>query len=469
MRKDHKLPRLLDELYNPAVLPDHFEVVLEGERQVLGELIFRHDAYYEIDELLKSHFFYQEEHQIIYDAIVAMHQKAIKVDLKSTVHFLRNTGFLDKAGGVTYVTNVATRAVGNINKYVHGVSRQEYLRRRLIQICSRALNKSQDPSNDVFEIVDSIEDNTHKLHQELETSSGSNLQTEVVELVNALEKNMAHEDEFTGIPSGFERLDRLTQGFQQNDLIVIAARPGMGKTALVVSMMMNAAVRFQHPVLLFSLEMSSRQIIQRMISNLGRIDMDHWKKRSKDFSSSVERQKFMQDVSRLGSVISDSETIFIDDTPSISVTELKNRAKRHVREKGVKMIVVDYLQLMKSSGEGTKNDNREQVISEISRSLKALAKELEVPVIALSQLSRAVENRGGDKKPILSDLRESGSIEQDADIVLFIYRPEYYGITMDEAGNSMVGIAELIVAKHRNGSLEEVRTHYTGKYVKFED
>lgn len=460
---------LANLVYNPQMLPKHFEVVIEGEQQVLGELLFIHDSYYEVDNLMKSHFFYQKRHQVIFEAIEAMHGEAIQVDLKNAVHYLRKTDQLEDAGGASYLAELVAKATGNIGKYVHGIIREEYLRRKVIEICSRAVNTSKDPSNEIFEVLEEIGDQTNQLHTELQPTSAKDLKQEVMSLIDTLGHNLAHDTEFTGIPSGFMRLDRLTQGWQKSDLIIIAARPGMGKTSLVVTMMLNAAIHFKKPAVLFSLEMSTRQILQRMISNLGEVAMDNWKKRGVDFHSEAEKKHFQQEVAKWGGAITHSESLFIDDTPSIALNELRNRAKRYVRENGVELIVVDYLQLMKDSGDSNKNDNREQVISAISRGLKALAKELDVPVIALSQLSRAVETRGGDKRPILSDLRESGSIEQDADVVMFIYRPEYYGITMDEMGNSTLGQAEFIVAKHRNGSLDTIKSRYVGEYVKFQD
>nr|WP_010925616.1 replicative DNA helicase [Microscilla sp. PRE1]AAK62824.1 MS102, putative replicative DNA helicase [Microscilla sp. PRE1] len=466
--KDQKID-LTSLVYNPQVLPKHFEVVIEGEQQVLGELLMIHNAYYEVDDVMKSHFFYQKRHQILFEAIEAMHGKAIEVDLKSAVHYLRSIDKLDDAGGAAYLADLVAKATGNINRYVHGIIREEYLRRKVIEICARAVNTSKDPANEIFDVLDRIEDETNKLHHELQPGTVKDLKQEVISLIDNLGKNLAKNNEFTGIPSGFIRLDRLTQGWQKSDLIIIAARPGMGKTSLVVTMMLNSAIHFKKPAVLFSLEMSTRQILQRMISNLGQVDMDNWKKRGVDFHSQAEKEHFQEEVAKWGSVITESESLHIDDTPSIALNELRNRAKRLVREKGVELIVVDYLQLMKDSGETNRTDNREQVISAISRGLKALAKELDVPVIALSQLSRAVETRGGDKRPILSDLRESGSIEQDADVVMFIYRPEYYGITMDEMGNSTLGQAEFIVAKHRNGSLDNIKSRYIGEYVKFQD
>jgi replicative DNA helicase len=270
-------------------------------------------------------------------------------------------------------------------------------------------------------------------------------------------------DGLTGVPSGFTKLDRITAGWQPSDLIIMAARPAMGKTALTLSLAKNAAMDFNKPVAFFSLEMSSLQLVQRLISSEAEISQDRLRTGQLENS---EWQKLQAAIERMSKT-----PIFIDDTPAINIFELRAKCRRLKAQHNIQLIIIDYLQLMTGGGGGDKRSmgNREQEISSISRGLKGLAKELNVPVIALSQLSRAVESRGGSKKPQLSDLRESGAIEQDADIVSFIYRPEYYNITEDENGNSTKGIAEVIIAKHRNGSLDEVRLRFIGEYSKFSD
>ncbi|MFM8346483.1 MAG: replicative DNA helicase, partial [Bacteroidota bacterium] len=259
------------------------------------------------------------------------------------------------------------------------------------------------------------------------------------------------------IPTGFSRLDRVTSGWQKSDLVIITARPGMGKTAFVVSAMRNAAVDFNHSVALFSLEMSSIQVVNRLISAEAELETEKLKKGN---LADFEWQQLVHKTNRLSTA-----PIFIDDTPALSILELRAKCRRLKAEHNIQLIIIDYLQMMKGEASG----NREQEIASISRALKGIAKELEVPVIALSQLSRGVETRGGDKRPQLSDLRESGSIEQDADIVMFLYRPEYYKILQDEDNQSTVGMAEVIVAKHRNGSLDTVKLKFIGKYTKFSD
>jgi replicative DNA helicase len=272
-----------------------------------------------------------------------------------------------------------------------------------------------------------------------------------------IQEKRNHKDGLTGIPSGFSRLDRVTSGWQKAELIIIAARPGMGKTAFVVSALRNAAVDFNFPVALFSLEMASLQLVNRLISAEAELDSEKIKKGN---LADFEWQQMVHKTKRLSSA-----PIFIDDTPALSILELRAKCRRLKAEHNIQLIVIDYLQLMKGEASG----NREQEIASISRALKGIAKELNVPVIALSQLSRGVETRGGDKRPQLSDLRESGSIEQDADIVMFLYRPEYYKISVDEEGMPTQGMAEVIIAKHRNGSLENVKLKFIGKYTKFAD
>jgi len=262
----------------------------------------------------------------------------------------------------------------------------------------------------------------------------------------------------SGVPTGFTALDRVTSGWQNSDMIVVAARPGMGKTAFVLSMARNMAVEFQRPVALFSLEMSSVQLVQRLIASETEIDAEKLRKGN---LADHEFHQLHQRISRIAEA-----PIFIDDTPALSVFELRAKCRRLKAQHGIQMIIIDYLQLMTAGGDN-KGGNREQEISTISRSIKQIAKELDVPVIALSQLSRQVETRGGDKRPLLSDLRESGAIEQDADIVAFIYRAEYYGINEDADGNPTQGKAEIIIAKHRNGSLEDVPLRFIGRLAKF--
>jgi replicative DNA helicase len=279
--------------------------------------------------------------------------------------------------------------------------------------------------------------------------------------IKELEEKKDQKDGLTGVPSGFSALDRVTSGWQPSDLVIIAARPGMGKTAFVVSAMRNAAVEFKKPVAIFSLEMSSLQLVNRLISAEAELDSEKIKK------GNLADHEWAQLNHKISSL--SSAPIYIDDTPGLSIRELRTKCRRLKAHHDISMIIIDYLQLMTGNTDGKGGGNREQEIASISRALKGIAKELNVPVLALSQLSRSVETRGGDKKPQLSDLRESGSIEQDADMVIFLYRPEYYKITEDEMGNPTQGTGEVIIAKHRNGSLETVQLKFIGKFTKFAD
>ena len=269
------------------------------------------------------------------------------------------------------------------------------------------------------------------------------------------------DDKLTGIPSGFTNLDRLTGGWQRSDLVIMAARPGMGKTAFVLSIARNAAVDFKRPIAVFSLEMSSMQLVNRLISGEAEISSEKLRK------GNLEPWEWEKLTKKVGSL--SEAPLFIDDSPGLNIFELRAKCRRLKMQHDVQMIIIDYLQLMSGGVDGKSGGNREQEISTISRGLKGIAKELNIPVIALSQLSRAVETRGGDKRPMLSDLRESGAIEQDADMVIFLYRPEYYGITEDENNNSVRGIGEIIIAKHRNGALDTVRAKFIGQFAKFAD
>jgi replicative DNA helicase len=276
-----------------------------------------------------------------------------------------------------------------------------------------------------------------------------------------LEIRKNQKDGLTGVPSGFTALDRVTSGWQKSDLVIIAARPAMGKTAFVLSVLRNAAVDHNRPVAIFSLEMSSVQLVNRLISSEAELDSDKIKK------GTLADHEWAQLVHKTAKL--SKAPLFVDDTPALSILELRAKCRKLKAQHDIQMVVVDYLQLMSGDSKGGFGGNREQEIASISRALKKIAKELSIPVIALSQLSRAVETRGGDKRPQLSDLRESGAIEQDADMVMFLYRPEYYGITEDEGGASTAGVGEVIIAKHRNGSLENIKLRFIGRYTKFTD
>ena len=311
-------------------------------------------------------------------------------------------------------------------------------------------------------MMDSAEKNLFDITENNMSRGFEGMNTLTAKVMKLVEELNAKEDGLTGIPTGLTDLDKITGGWQKSDLVVIAARPAMGKTACVLSMALNAARDYNKPVAFFSLEMAATQLVVRLLGNQGNINVSNLRKGKLE---NTEMGKLLGAVDGLSKV-----PIYIDDTPAINIFELRAKCRRLKAQKDIQMIIIDYLQLMSGPNSGGKGGgNREQEISAISRGLKGLAKELDVPVIALSQLSRNVESRGGDKKPLLSDLRESGAIEQDADIVAFIYRPEYYKIEQDELGNSTKGKAYINIAKHRNGELADVPMRFVGEYARFED
>ena len=338
---------------------------------------------------------------------------------------------------------------------------QKYIQRSLIKISNEIIEEAYDETKDVFDLLDTAEAKLYEVTQGNVKKSTESAQSLVIQAKKKIEE-MSNKEGMSGVPSGFDKLDKLTSGWQPSDLIIVAARPGMGKTALTLTMARNVAVNSNTPVAFFSLEMSSVQLITRLISSETGLSSEKLR------TGKLEKHEWEQ----LNVKVKTLETapLFIDDTPSLSIFDLRAKARRLASQHGIKMIIIDYLQLMTAGG-SQKGGNREQEISTISRNLKALAKELSVPVIALSQLSRAVETRGGSKRPLLSDLRESGAIEQDADIVSFIYRPEYYKIDEwdDEERSPTEGQGEFIVAKHRNGGLENIRLKFIGHLGKFDN
>jgi len=338
---------------------------------------------------------------------------------------------------------------------------QKYIQRSLIKISNEIIEEAYDESTDVFDLLDAAESKLYDVTQGNLKRSAETAQNLVIQAKKRIEE-IANKEGLSGVPSGFDKVDKLTSGWQPSDLIIIAARPGMGKTALTLSMAKNMAVNHNIPVAFFSCEMSSVQLITRLISSETGLSSEKLR------TGKLEKHEWEQLNVKVKAL--EKAPLFIDDTPSLSIFDLRAKARRLASQHGIKMIVIDYLQLM-TAGSSQKGGNREQEISTISRNLKALAKELNVPVIALSQLSRAVETRGGSKRPLLSDLRESGAIEQDADIVAFIYRPEYYKIDEwdDEERSPTQGQGELIVAKHRNGGLENIRLKFIGNLGKFDN
>lgn len=447
------VPRDISE--NLGKLPPQ---ALDLEEAVLGALMLEKNALTAVIEYLRPEHFYTEQHKEIYQAITDLFKASEPVDMRTVVAQLRKNGRLELVGGAYYIAELTSKVSSAANIEYHSrIIIEMAIKRDLIQISSEVQQNAYEDTTDVFDLLDRTEQSIFAISDSNLRKNYDTMKSLMFRAVTELQKRKEHKDGLTGVPSGFTKLDRILSGWQRSDLIIIAARPGMGKTAFVVSALRNAAVDFNHPVAIFSLEMASLQLVNRLISAEAELESEKIKRGN---LAEFEWQQLVHRTNRLSSA-----PIFIDDTPALSILELRAKCRRLKAEHNIQMVVVDYLQLMKGDSQG----NREQEIASISRALKGIAKELDVPVIALSQLSRGVETRGGDKRPQLSDLRESGSIEQDADIVMFLYRPEYYKITVDEEGLPTNGMAEVIVAKHRNGSLDTVKLKFIGKYTKFAD
>lgn len=434
------------------------------EETVLGALMLEKDALTTVIDILKPESFYKDAHKEIYAAIVTLFNNSEPVDLRTVASQLRKDGKLEFVGGAYYIADLTTKvnSAANIEYHARIVSEQA-IKRELIRISSEIQHDAYEDTTDVFSLLDRTEQALFEVSESNIRKNYADMRSIMRQAMDELEAKKHHKDGLTGVPSGFSALDRVTSGWQKSDLVIIAARPGMGKTAFVVSAMRNAAVDFGQGVAIFSLEMSSVQLVNRLISAEAQLESEKIKKGN---LADYEWEQLVYKTAKLTEA-----PIFIDDTPALSILELRAKCRRLKAQHDIQLIIIDYLQLMSgdSSKSGSGGGNREQEIASISRALKNIAKELSVPVIALSQLSRAVETRGGDKRPQLSDLRESGSIEQDADMVMFLYRPEYYGLTEDENGMPTQGVGEVIIAKHRNGSLDTVQLKFIGKYTKFTD
>lgn len=434
---------------------------IDLEEACLGALMLEKDALTKVIDILTPESFYKDSHRLIFQAIRRLFERSEPIDILTVTNELKRSGELDIVGGPFVITQLTNRVASASNIEYHSrIVLQKHIQRELIRISADTIRDAYEDTSDVFTLLDQAEKNLFEVAQGNIRRNYQEMSTMVSEAFKQIEAAKLHGTGVTGVQSGFTDLDRITSGWQKSDLIIVAARPGMGKTAFVLSLARNAAIQFNRPVAVFSLEMSSIQLVQRMISSETGIPSDKLRK------GTLDNQEWQKLVSMTGKL--SSAPVYIDDTPSLSVFDLRSKCRRLKSMYNIEMIVVDYLQLMRSDVD-SKNGNREQEISTISRSLKALAKELNVPVIALSQLSRAVESRGGSKRPQLSDLRESGAIEQDADMVTFIYRPEYYGIEFDEENNPTKGTAEIIIAKHRNGALDNVKLKFISHLAKFTD
>ena len=434
---------------------------IDLEEVVLGAMMIDKKGVDEVIDILTPEAFYKESHQLIFQSIFSLFQKSEPIDLLTVSNQLKKDNNHERIGGDFYLISLTQKVSSSAHIEFHArIILQKFIQRSLIKISNEIITDSYDETKDVFDLLDNAESKLYDVTQGNIKKSSESAQSLVIQAKNKIE-SVSNKEGLSGVASGFSKIDKLTAGWQESDLVIIAARPGMGKTALSLSMASNIAISNKIPLAFFSLEMSSIQLITRMISSETGLDANKLR------TGKLEKHEWEQLNVRVKNL--ENAPLYIDDTPSLSIFDLRAKARRLVSQKDVKIIIVDYLQLM-TTGANIKTGNREQEISTISRNLKALAKELNIPVIALSQLSRMVEGRTS-KRPLLSDLRESGAIEQDADIVSFIYRPEYYNIDTwdDNERSSTEGEAEFIVSKHRNGGLGNIRLRFISTLAKFED
>ena len=430
------------------------------EEGVLGALMLDQTALINAIETLHVDYFYKPEHQAVYRAIRKLFEQSQPVDLLTVVERLRQDGELEAAGGAYAVSKLTENVVSAAHIEYHiRVLSEKFIQREMIRISTETITQAYDETTDVVDLLDRTEQRLMDINDKNFRSDYHPMGDFVTIAMEQIKEAGEKSDGLSGLESGFVDLDRMTAGFQPGTLIILAARPAMGKTACALSMARNMAIDFHKPVAFFSLEMTGQELAMRLISSEARLPGDKLKR---GHLAPYEQEQLKRGAQPLGSA-----PIYIDDTPQLTIFELRAKARRLKQRYDIQMIFIDYLQLMTSGTADNRNGNREQEISMISRQLKSLSKELGIPVLAMSQLSRAVENRVGNK-PQLSDLRESGAIEQDADIVIFIYRPEYYGIQEDDHG-STAGMADLLVAKHRSGGTGEVRLRFVKEFARFEN
>ncbi len=434
---------------------------IELEQAVLGALMLEKDAIIDVQEYLSVDTFYTEEHRIIFKAIQDLSFEMKAIDLYTVTERLKAQKELTKVGGAAYLADLTQRVATAAHVEFHAkIIAQKYVQRELIRSATEIQRRSYDEEIDVTELIGFAEQEIFKVSEgnvKRSVLSASDILHKALKQIEAAAKTAG---EYNGVRSGFTDIDSITLGWQPSDLIIIAARPSMGKTAFVLTMARNMAVEFKTPVAFFSLEMSSVQLMNRLIVAETQLSSKDLRTGNLTPAQWAHLEKQTIELGR--------SPLYIDDTPALSVYEFRSKARRLKTQHDIKLIIIDYLQLMTAATPETRG-NREQEVSLISRTLKAIAKELDVPIIALSQLSRNVENRGGSKRPQLSDLRESGAIEQDADVVAFIHRPEYYGLTTNEQGLSTAGMAEIIIAKHRNGEVTDVPLRFIKEQAKFAD
>ena len=432
------------------------------EKAVLGALMIDKDAYAVVCETLRPESFYEPRNQMVYTAIRDLSMAERPVDILTVTEQLAKQGTLDEVGGPGYVTELSSRVASSANiEYHANIIAQKSLARQLISFASVVETKAFDETIDVEELMQEAEGSLFELSQRNMKKDYTAIDPVLSQAVKVIQAAAANTDGLTGVSTGYYKLDDITSGWQASDLVIIAGRPAMGKTSFALSMAKNIAADMKTPMAFFSLEMSNVQLVNRLISNACEIQG------SKILNGQLSRDEWDRLDKRIVNL--QGAPLFIDDTPGLSVFELRTKARRLVREHGVKLIMIDYLQLMNANG--VRFGSRQEEVSTISRSLKGLAKELNIPILALSQLNRGLESREGNegKRPMLSDLRESGAIEQDADMVCFVHRPEYYRIFQDEHGNDLHGMAQIIIAKHRKGATGDVLLNFRGEFTRFQN
>ena len=435
----------------------------ELEEAVLGAIMLEKDKLAEVLEIIQSpDCFYVDANQKIYAGIRRLFDKGMPVDLLTVTEEMRKSNELEIVGGAYYLTKLTMSVVSSAHVEAHArIVMEKFIQRELIRISGQVIGDAYEDSTDVFDLLDKAESNLYEITDKHLRKNFKSLKEVLVKTVHEIEEAKNKKDDLTGVPSSFVPLDKLTSGWQKTDLIILAARPAVGKTAFCLNLAMNAAMNpgKPYPVAFFSLEMGAGQLVKRMLAAVTEVSMDAITK------GRMQEHEFVQMTQRMNKLA--AAPIFLDDQAALNIFELRAKARRLKQKHDIQLIIIDYLQLMQASI--NQGGNREQEISKISRDLKALAKELEIPIIALSQLNRGVESRKESKVPQLSDLRESGAIEQDADMVMFLYRPEYYGINNDEMGQAIEGETHIHVAKHRNGSTDTVKVRFIKEYQKFVD
>jgi replicative DNA helicase len=435
---------------------------LEVEKAVLGALMIDKDAYAVVCETLRPESFYEPRNQMVYQAIMELSIAERPVDILTVTEQLAKDGHLEEVGGPGYVTELSSRVASSANiEYHANIVAQKSLSRQLIQYASMIETKAFDETIDVDELMQEAEGSLFELSQRNMKKDYTAIDPVIAQAVKTIQNAAKNTDGLTGVSTGYYKLDDITSGWQASDLVIIAGRPAMGKTSFALSMAKNIAADLRVPMAFFSLEMSNVQLVNRLISNACEIQG------SKILNGQLQRDEWERLDKRINNLL--GAPLYIDDTPGLSVFELTTKARRLVREHDIKLIMIDYLQLMNANG--MRFSSRQEEVSTISRSLKSLAKDLNIPILALSQLNRGVESREGleGKRPQLSDLRESGAIEQDADMVIFVHRPEYYHIYQDDNGRDLRGMAQIIIAKHRKGATGDVLLTFRGEYTRFEN